>query len=78
MLHEHWEKSRSALSAVPISITGTIWPEAALGGKMIGASGGGFFMLLSSAQKGPVRSRPPRIKEMPLTSTSRRKVLVNF
>ena len=51
LLHEHWERKRRDRSSSPTraSITGTRWgaSNGAVGGKLIGAGGGGFLMFLA-------------------------------
>ena len=85
-MHEHWENKKRRSGAISNSVIDK-WYEAAqeagaLGGKVIGAGGGGFLMLYSPiSKKGAVRKAMAAagLEEMRYNFDFQgAKVLVNF
>ncbi len=86
LLDEHWQNKKrrsAAISAVAIDRWYALAREnGALGGKLIGAGGGGFLMLYCPGPARPASaacSRPRGLREMPFGfDVDGAKVLVNF
>lgn len=70
LLHEAWERKRTLSSRVTTSVIDDVYAEAraagAVGGKLLGAGGGGFMMIFAPPERqGAIRQRLHKLLRVP-------------